>query len=1096
MSSRLPRYSWGEEYMESSALCSECRSPLHEGARYCMVCGHEIAPFSTQNERRQLTLLFCDIVGSTELSERLDPEDLRDLLTSYQHVCRDAVGRYEGHISQFLGDGIMSYFGYPVAHEDDAVRAVGAAFGILEGVKLVNQGIGKRLRAEMHVRVGIHMGIAVVGEIGPGGSHDRLAVGETVNLAARIQSSADEDTVVVSATTATVLHGHFELQPLEARSLKGFSRPIELFRVIRPTGARTKFEAAARRGLTPHVGRHEQSAVLARTWDEVRSGADRVVIVRGEAGIGKSRIVHQFRNTALEEPVRVLECICSPLTQATALAPIIAMLEGILVARSEKDPTPQAKLDALRSLLDEHSRFGADALPLVAALLSIPGADESAIRDLSPVRRRAGTLEILRQWLAWAAERVPVALFVEDVHWSDPSTLDLLDLLALESPGGRTLICITARPEFLVRWEKSHVRTIELIRLTGSEIEAVTTYVAGGHALPLPLVRQIAERSEGVPLFVEEMTKAVLESGALRLDSERYELAQAYDGQFVPSSVKASMVARFDRLGESRSVAQLGATIGRTFTYRLIRAVTGMADDKLREHLDRLCRTELAFADGEPPDSVYTFKHALIQDALYETLLKRDRARLHERVFSKLRDEFSDLVESRPEMAAYHAEHAGLRELAIPLLKEAGMRALGRTAMAEAVKHLGRAVELVETLPAPARIRMESDLQAVLGPAYMATLGWAAPEVERSSLRLRDLATAQRDSDRLFQAMWGIWTVHFLRGELDPALDVARQVLEMAVQMHDGMRRVAGHHAVGYTHFYRGEFAEALRHAEHGLVIFDPEVEKRSAAMFQLSLSCAMLCFRTQSQQILGLADQASESLRNWQQLVAQVKHTPSAAYSLCQQCFLARVADDVERVQAWAPECRSLSLAEGFNLWVPLTDIFIAWAGAREGGDAAAAVKAIEASIRLVHASRTYIVESEIAGMLAETLLLAGRPADVFEVAERALEITRVGKQRHYEPELFRLQGDAAKALGNGAQAAGFYREGLASARSMGGGLLELRCALALAKLLGGRDERAELRSVLGRFTEGFDQRDFKNALAFLDARDVSQAESEPSLA
>jgi len=1094
MSSRLPGYSVGEEYTESSAACSECRTPLHAGARYCTACGHEAAPFSTQNERRQLTILFCDVVGSTELSERLDPEDLRDLLTSYQRVCRDAVGRYEGHISQFLGDGIMSYFGYPVAHEDDAVRAVGAAFRILEGVKLVNQGIGKRLRAEIHVRVGIHMGIAVVGEIGPGGSHDRLAVGETVNLAARIQSSADEDTVVVSATTARLLHGHFELQPLEVRTLKGFSRPIELFRVVRPTGARTKFEAAARRGLTPHVGRHEQSAALARTWDEVRDGADRVVIVRGEAGIGKSRIVHQFRNTTLEEPVRVLECICSPLTQATALAPIIAMLEGLLVEQSGKDPTPQVKLDALRSLLVEHSRIGADALPLVAALLSLPGADEEAIRDLSPIRRRARTLEILRQWMAWSAERVPVALFVEDLHWADPSTLDLLDLLVLESPGGRTLVCITARPEVLVRWEKPHVRTIELIRLTGSEIEAVTTHVAGGHTLPLPLVRQIAERSEGVPLFVEEMTKAVLESGALRLDADRYELAQAYDGQFVPSSVQASLIARFDRLGESRSVAQLGATIGRTFTYRLIRAVTGLSDEKLREHLDRLCRTGLAFADGDPPDSVYTFKHALIQDALYETLLKRDRARLHHRVFSKLCDEFSDLVESRPEMAAYHAEHAGLRDLAIPLLKEAGMRALGRTAMAEAVKHLGRAIELVETLPAPARIRMESDLQAVLGPAYMATLGWAAPEVERSSVRLRDLATAQGDSDKLFQAMWGLWTVHFLRGELDPALDVARQVLEMG--LNDGMRRAAGHHAVGYTHFYRGEYAEALHHADRGLALFDPEGEKRSAAMFQLSLGCAMLCFRTQSQQILGLADQASESLSHWQQLVAEVKHTPSAAYSLCQQCFLARLADDVERVQAWAPECRSLSIAEGFALWVPLADIFIAWTRARQGGDAADAVKRIEASIQLVHASRTYIVESEISGMLAETLLLARRPADVFEVAERALEITRIGKQRHCEPELFRLEGDAAKALGNSAQAAGFYREGLASARSMGGGLLELRCALALAKLVGGREERAELRSVLGRFAEGFNQPDVKNALAFLDARDVSQARSEPSLA
>jgi hypothetical protein len=604
--------------------------------------------------------------------------------------------------------------------------------------------------------------------------------------------------------------------------------------------------------------------------------------------------------------------------------------------------------------------------------------------------------------------------------------------------------------------------------------------VAGGNALPPLVLRQIAERSEGVPLFVEEVTKAALESGALRLEAKGYELSGNVGEHPIPSTVQASLLARFDRLGESRSLAQLGAAIGREFTYPLIRALAEISDEQLREHLDRFCRSELAFVRGEPPAATYTFKHALIQDAIYGTLLKKDRARVHERIFVKLRDHFPDIIEARPEMAAYHAENAGLRALALPLLKEAGMRAFGRTAMVEAVKHLSHAIDLVDALAEKERVDTEIELEAILGPTYMATRGWAAPEVERSCERLRDLATSRGDAPRLYQAMWGLWTVHFLRGQMDPALEVGRQVLEMALQSGDPMLAVTGHHAVGYTHLRRGEYAEAIRHADEGIANFDIERERRILAVFQFSSTCALWWFRGQAQLALGQMRNASESIERARTLVDELRHAPSRAFLLSQQC-ISLSADDVEEVDALAREMRSLSIAEGFALWVPYADIFLAWTDARRGGDPAAAAETIKTATRAVHDGLCHIQDPEFAGMLAQTLLLATRPQDVFPVAEVTLQTARNGGQLHLEAELLRVQGDAAAAMGDKVRAATFYRQGVERARSKGGQLLQLRSTLALARLLGGAEERAELKDNLAKFPAGSDQAEVRQASALL---------------
>jgi class 3 adenylate cyclase/tetratricopeptide (TPR) repeat protein len=1040
-----------------------------------------VQAIASDSERRQLSLLFCDVADSTALSERLDPEDLHNLLSSYRRVCQYAIGLYEGHTSQFLGDGVVAYFGYPIAHEDDAVRSVRAGLRILDDIKLVNQGIGKRLGVELHIRVGVHTGMTVVGEVGPGGGHDRLAVGEAVNLAARIEAAADLDSAFVSGATAKLIGGHFVLDPRGAQTLKGFTKPVDVYRVVGETGARTQFEAVARGPLTPHVGRYREVAELNQAWKEVSAGNDRVVIVRGEAGIGKSRIIHHFRHVALDQGAQTLHCVCSTLTQATALAPVTEMLKVGVLERAGRKDAPEGLLEALASLLSEHARVGVDALPLLASLLSIPGADETAIAGLSPVRRRARTLEILREWLAWSAERLPVALFIEDVHWADPSTIDLLDLLIRDRPGGRTLVCLTARPEFQARWAEPHVRSIELGRLDASAVEAIVSHVAGEHTLPPMVVKRIAERSEGVPLYLEEVTKAVLESGALQLKGSRYELARALDDQILPPTVTGSMVARFDRLGESRSIAQLGAAIGRDFSYRLIRAVSGLSDGDLRQHLDRLSRSELAFVNGQPPNSTYTFKHALIQDAIYGTLLNQSRARVHERIFIALREQFPEVLAARPEMGAYHAERAGHREEAVHLLRKSGENALGRTAMVEAVKHLAHGIELVPVLEEPGRTDVEIQLQAAIGPAYMATLGWAVPEVERSCARLRDLAAKRADGGKLYQAMWGLWTVHFLRGEYGPALDVANQVLAMALKTGSPMFAATGHHAVGYTHLRRGEYAEAIRHADDGLALYDLDRERQLAPMFGLSSSCAIWWFRGQAQLAIGDLANGVESLAGARKVVDDIGHTPSRAFLLSQQC-LSLAMDDVGKIESMANAMRSLSIAEGFALWVPYADIFLAWASAQRGGDAAVAAEQIRSAMALIHQGLSHIQDTEFARLLAETLLLASKPADVFPVTEAALEVARAGKQGHLESELFRMQGEAARVMGETGRAVASYRQAIESARNRGARLLELRATLGLARV-GGDDERGLLMRALSGFNDRDEHPDLRNARTFLVA-------------
>jgi class 3 adenylate cyclase/tetratricopeptide (TPR) repeat protein len=1014
--------------------CGECGTPLEAGANFCSVCGHAV--LTGQGQRRHLTLLFCDLVGWSSLSERLDPEDLHKLALMYRRVCREAIKTYQGHISEFLGDGVMSYFGFPRANEDDAVRATRAGLRIVHELGALNRTLGADLGAEMHARVGLNSGEAI---FGADGGRVGFAIGQPVNLAARIQEVADPDTVVVSESTARLIEGYFHLRPMGPQRLKGFDRQVAAFQVLRPTGARSRFEAAARGKLTPHVGRQSELAALQARWAALQEGQDVAVLVRGEAGIGKSRLLHHFRQTGLGEETLVVDCFCSPLTQATALAPIIDMLADQLRHWAPSDSGPEEKLRTLASLMVEQSQPDPDALPLIAALLGIEGADDAAIRDLSPVRRRARTMETLRDWMGWVAHFRPLALLIEDLQWADPSTIDFLNLLVERPPGGRTLLCMTARPEFRVPWRTGQVQIVHLPRLSAADIDRMVAHVSGGHALPPQVARQIAERSEGVPLFAEEMTKAVLEAGAGPLDDRQ-----------LPASVQESLIARFDRLGDSRPLAQLGAAIGREFSYALIRAVSGLGDEELGRKLDRLSRSELVFADGAPPQATYIFKHAFIQDTLYGTVLRRNRPLMHARIFSTLLGSFPELVAARPEMAAHHAERANRADAAIPLLQQAGLRALERKAVAEAVQHLSHGVSLLDVLPEPERTSAEIELRAALGPAYMATQGWAAPEFEASSARLRELAAARGDGPRLFQALWNLWTVDFLRARLEPALRLGQELLQLAMADGDPVLRVVGHHAVGLIQFYQGDYEAALQHAQDGLALFDVQRELAVIANFQTACSVTMQHLRTETLQVLGRPAEAAQSLMEWRAMLDALPPTPTRAHSLTEQCFYFRLQGDHHAARQLAEQVRALSLAEGFELWLPVTETFLAWADAKQGSNADDAVERIAAARREIDKTLTHITDVALITLHAETLLLAGRPEQVDAVVTPALQLADTNGVRHCVSELLRLQGLAARLGGDLDRAAGLYGAAIDAARRVGALALEARALQARESLPG----------------------------------------------
>jgi class 3 adenylate cyclase/predicted ATPase len=1060
--------------------CASCGTQNPDGKKFCGECGAPLRPAAPVAELRQITVMFCDLVGSTALAERLDPEDLREVTAAYHDVCSAVIARHEGHIAQYLGDGLLVYFGYPKAHEDDPRRAVRAGLEILDGMGALNARLSRERGLELAVRIGIHTGPVVVGEVGAGDRRENLAMGRTPNLAARLQGAADPGTVVVSGDTQAITRGFFELTSLGARDLKGLADEIPLFRVIGETDATTRVDVARRIGLTPLTGRADELAVLEARWSDAVGGNAQTVLVRGEAGIGKSRLTSALRDFAAERSARVLECVCSPYTENSSLYPVIAMVERAL--GFSQDHTADEKREQLVARLTMRGIMSQESVALMSLLLAIPPAEGAPPLDLTPQKQRERTLEILQQWLFALTRDGPVLFIVEDLHWADPTTLEFVSNVVSSAASEPLLTMLTFRPEFESPWAPAgRVTLLALERLPASATIAMVARVAHGKSLPDDVMRQIIERTEGIPLFVEEVTKAVLDMGVLVERDDRYELSGPLPPDLIPATVQGSLIARLDRLGRAKPLAQLAATIGREFRLDVLSAVSTEDDESLRANIAQMIGAELVFEVSGPPDETYAFKHALIQEAAYQTVLKKSRRDVHGRIAYALSNKFPSVAETRPELVAEHLSRAEQHEEAARQWLRAGQKAAARAAYHEAAAHIRRGIAAVENLPAESRRELELDLYLTFAPSISQTKGWAAPELDHIYTRAGELVQQIGNSPHLLTVLSLSFAFHFVAGRVTQALEIAKQVLAIAEATGIPMLLQAGYANTCVAYLYHGDITTALERGEAELPLYSLEQEQQVLRVWGQSTSSAVCCYLSEALWMLGYPDRAVESIRRGREIARELQHLPSLNFAMSYEVEFYHLLRDADRIVASADESLRLAREEKLAFWEPVVMLFKGSAlGAQGHLDEGVAL--MREGLARYYATGNGVSQSRMLAVLAESLWKAGYEDEALASIERGMELATKNGEHFYEPELYRLRGEFFVAKGDRiAEARASMERALEIAQGQCAKSLELRALMSIYRLDRRAEARIALETVYDSFIEGFETADLRDARELL---------------
>lgn len=1029
-----------------------------------------------REERRQLTVMFCDLVGSTELSRKLDPEDLREVMHKYQSTARGVIERYGGHVAQYLGDGLMVYFGWPRSHDDEAARAARSALEIVERIGSL------RVPIELAVRIGIATGLVVVGEGGAGDPSDpRTAVGETPNLAARLQGLAGPNAILVSALTRDLAGDGFVYEDLGSQNLKGVEAPVRAWSVKEVRAEEGAVEEALRRRALPLVGREEEIGLLRRAWQQCREGRGHVVHVTGEPGIGKTALVDILTQHVRGEGSGRIVVRCSAYHTNSALYPVIEHVKKMIGWR--QDGAASGNVESLERTLRRYNLPPEEFVPPLGSLMTLPlPEDRYPPRPLKPQETKQRIFDCLTEWQLLEAERQPTAMVWEDLHWADPSTLEYLGQLIEQVPTASLLLVLTSRPDFTAPWPHfSHHTPITLGRLERPQIEAMVRQLAGDKALPQPVVEHVVRKTDGVPLFVEELTKAIFASGILREDADRFEQTGPLSAVPIPATLHESLMSRLDRLPAAKEVAQLGAVLGREFAYEMMSALGRTEETTLRNGLDQLVAGELLYQRGRPPRAKYVFKHALIQDAAYQSLLKRTRRQFHRDVAQLLESRIPEHAE--PELVAHHYTEANCPAQAVAYWQQAGERALRCSANLEAISHLTKGLDILSKLPdAPEHAQRELMLQISLGVALTATKGWGAPPVGQAYMRAWQLTQQLGATEQVCPVLRGLWAFHAGRGEHRKAREAGEEFLRLAHEARDPLLLVEGNHALGFTLFCLGEWKLAEEHVEQGIACHEDQSHRALPVFTAFDLGIAGLFYAAVVKWHLGYPDQAVRRRDQALALARELNHPFSLAYALFYAAWFHQLRREETATQEHADELVALANERGFAVYTARGSILKNWAQAQLGA-MAGAVGQMRESVAAHQSTGTALYQPYFLALLADTCRKAGKSDEALRLLTEATALMEMTEERFWEPEIHRLRGELLlhEAHRDTPQAESWLRRALDVARLQQAKSLELRAAMSLSRLWQeqghGRRARQLLEGTYSLFTEGFDTVDLKEA-------------------
>ncbi|MGV7224945.1 MAG: adenylate/guanylate cyclase domain-containing protein [Nitrospinales bacterium] len=1104
--------------------CPECKSSNRVSSKFCDECGHKLTakpvPHAKElsfdekltkiqkylpkgltekilaqrdrieGERKQVTVMFCDMKNFTALSEKLGAEEAYAMMDQVYEILIHKVHDYEGTVNQMTGDGIMALFGAPIAIEDAPQRAIRSAYAIHREMSRFNDKIRLTIGAisPIRMRIGIHTGPVVVGTLGNDLRVEFKAVGDTVNLASRVEGLAEPGATLITEDTLKLTEGIFEFEALGEKYVKGKQAPVKVYRVIAPSTRQTRFDVNAERNLTPLVGRRRELELLLDGFERSRNGHGQAFSVIADAGVGKSRLLYEFRKAVANEDVTFLEGKCLSYSRGTAYQAVIDVLQSnFYISERDKDAEIKQKVSEGLKVLgaDEGSTF-----PYLLELLSVKDSGIDQI-TLSSEMKKDRILEALRRIVLKGSQIRPLIMAIENLHWIDKSSEECFKDLLNHISGARVFLIFTYRPEYVHTWGgRSYLNQVNLNRLSNRESLVMMGHLLSAKDIDTGLQQLILEKTEGVPFFIEEFVKSLKDLNIIEKENNRYYLTRDIGDMSIPSTIQDVVMARVDSLPEdAKRVLQFGSTIGREFNYKLIKQIYESSEQKLLSSMSILKDSELLYERGIYPQSTYVFKHALTQDTIYQSLLKSNRQKYHRRITQVLEKCFPEMTSVHPEVLGRHFTEAGMIEQAIPYWQKAGEIAIRRSANIEAIGHLKNGLELFKTLPGeptPERIELELRLQVALGNALIATRGYADPEVGKTFNRASELCLQEDKSPQLFQVLCGLARFHMVRTELQKTRDLGEQLLSWAKRHQDEVLFLSAHQLIGTALWAMGNFASAQEQFEQGIAYYEPQQHRSYISLTDEDQGVICLSYTAWNSWLLGYPDRSVNISHKALTLARNLSHPLSTVFALSYAAILYQCRQEPGEARKHAEAALTLATEQGFLFWIAAAETFLGWAlsaqGQREEGIALIrrGLAAWQATGGKFGLTRFYVVLAEVCGKTENV-------EEGLNVIADALALAQTNEECFWEAELYRVKGELLLMQGEDeAEAENSFKQGIETARHQHAKSLELRSTLSLSRLWHAQGKREDAKRVLTEiynwFEEGFDSADLKEARNLLD--------------